>query len=128
MVNFAPAFLKQRSSLDLYIIPFIFDDIVQRTVNAIGFDINKIFIVNAGITISPIYLRTLRNVAMKRIFVKISPSVFDINIRIIFKYCGNIFVEIDPVFPVEEKDADAEAAARMRTMRVMELLDVLHEK
>ena len=37
-------------------------------------------------------------------------------------------MEIDPVFPVEEKDADAEAAARMRTMRVMELLDVLHEK
>ena len=29
---------------------------------------------------------------------------------------------------IAEKDADAEAAARMRTMRVMELLDVLHEK
>ena len=29
---------------------------------------------------------------------------------------------------IAEKDADAEAAARMRTMRVMELLDVLPEK
>ena len=29
---------------------------------------------------------------------------------------------------IAEKDADAETAARMRTMRVMELLDVLHEK
>ena len=29
---------------------------------------------------------------------------------------------------IAEKDADAEAAARMRTMRVMELLDVLHKK
>ena len=29
---------------------------------------------------------------------------------------------------IAEKDADAEATARMRTMRVMELLDVLHEK
>ena len=29
---------------------------------------------------------------------------------------------------IAEKDADAEAAARMRTMRVMELLDVLHKQ
>lgn len=57
---------------------------------------------------STVYLWTLCNIAVGRIFVKIPASVFYVDTWIIFKYSGNIFVEVDPVFPVQEEYTDTD--------------------
>ena len=45
---------------------------------------------------------------MLRVIIKIGDTVCYIQPRIILKYRSDVAMEIDPVFPVEEKDADTD--------------------
>ena len=107
MIDLAPAFFKQSSSLDFHVIALIFDDIVKRSVNTIRFDVDEFFIVDTGITGTTVHLRPLRNVIVLRIIIKIQDTVFDIVCRIIFKHRRNVIVKIDPILTVKEKHPDS---------------------
>ena len=108
MVNLAPALLEQGSSLDFHVVAFILDDVVQRTVNAVGLDVDELLIVNAGITSPAVYLRALRNVIVIRVVIKIQQTVFNVVCRVILKHRRNIIVEVNPIFTIQEEHADSD--------------------
>ena len=64
-------------------------------------------VVDFGIAGALVGLGTLRNVIMIGIVVKIVQTVMNILIGIIFKAAGDIFMEMDPILPVQEEYPDA---------------------
>ena len=48
------------------------------------------------------------NIVMVRIFIKVPETIPDILIRIVLKPTGDVAVEMDPVFPIQEEHADAD--------------------
>ena len=108
MVNLTPPFLKERSSLNLHIMPFIFDNIVQRTVNSPGTDLDQLIIVNSTVSRPLIHFWPLCNIIVIRILIKIFQTIFHILGRIIFKHRRDILMKMNPVLTVEEEHADTD--------------------
>ena len=50
VINFAPAFLKQRSALDFNILSPILDDIMQGAVDAVGNNLDLVAVINLAVT------------------------------------------------------------------------------
>ena len=108
MIDLTPPLFKQGSSLDLHIVAPVFDNIMKRPVNSIRFNVDQLFIVNPGISVSPVNLWPFGNVKMLRILVKIPDTILYIVLRIIFKHRCNIIMKINPVLPVQKKYADSD--------------------
>ena len=100
VIDFAPAFLEQGSALDLYIIPLVFDGIVQRTVDAGGDNVDLVAVIDLGITGALVRFGTFCNVVMIRIIIKVIQPVIDILVGMILKPACNIAVEVNPILPI----------------------------
>ena len=71
VVNFTPAFLEQRSTLDFNILTLILDNIMQGTVDTIGNNLDLIAVINLAVTGSLVGSGTFRQIRMIGIFIKI---------------------------------------------------------
>ena len=71
MVNFAPAFFKQGSALYFNIIAFVFDGVVQGSIDAGGNDVYFLSVVNFAVTGTLISFGTFCNVEMVWILIEI---------------------------------------------------------
>ena len=92
---------------DFHIISLIFDDIVEGAVYTVGLNLNQILIINPGVPVPAVDLWPFHDVIMPGVLIKILYAVHHIEIRIIFKYTGYIFMEMNPILPVKEKHTDA---------------------
>ena len=108
MLDFSPAFFKQRSTLNFNIIPFVFHRIMQGSVNPACDNINFSTIIDPCIPASFINLGSFGDIIMIRIFIKVIQSIYNIIFRIIFKFTGQITVEMDPIFTLKEEYAYAD--------------------
>ena len=78
MIHFSPAFLKQGSALDFDILPLVLDNIVERTVDAVGNDFNLFTVIYFAVTCSLIGSGTLCHIIVVRIIIKILKTILNI--------------------------------------------------
>lgn len=108
MVNLAPSLFKEGSALNFHIVSFILYNIMKRTVDASGNDIDFFFIIDAAVTGALVYFRPFGNIVVSGIVVKICQPVFYIDVRIVFKCPCNVAMKVNPVLPVQKEYTDTD--------------------
>ena len=76
---------------------------MQGAVDAGGDDVDFRAVIDLAVAGSLVGLGPFGDVIMIGIVVKIVQTVMNILIGIIFKAAGDIFMEMDPILPVQEK-------------------------
>ena len=106
VVDLAPAFLEQGSALDLHILSFVLDDIVEGAVDAAGDDVDLIAVIDFAVAGTLIGLGFLGDIVVGRIIIEIPETIHHIVGGIVLELLCDVAVEMDPVFPIQEKHAD----------------------